>query len=142
MNLYSLSQCCSFCTVLGCFLLLYLIHNSGSLGPKTLLWRGQFLHSVFLSIGRALSQWMAGSTISTCLSCRCFYVYGWLSWNVFVCCFHYFQFVSSYVLVRLFIMADWAIWASTLLAQHNTFSLVISVFLCIFVSSLIISPNI
>ena len=49
-----------------------------------------------------------------------------------------FNLSNSFVLVMPFIMADWALWASTLFSQHNTFSLVTSVFSYILVSSIML----
>ena len=52
-----------------------------------------------------------------------------------------FNFSNSFVSVRLLIMADLALWASTLFAQHNTFSLVTSAFSSVWSSYIIISAN-
>ena len=127
LNLYSPSQCCFLLHCLGLFLAPPHSHP-GPFAP-THPFEAANLPTFFsfLSICQALSLGMTGSAVLTCLFCRHFlsvpmafldYLY-MLSLGLF-------HLSNSFVSVKLFIMVDWA---STLWAQHNTFSLVFPVFL-------------
>ena len=100
------SQCCFFCAVLGCFLL-QLIHASDSLAtthPSEVT--NVATVCIFVSTGWALSQGMAGSTISTCLSSGHFMCSdSFLGLSLYIV-FTISNLSNSFVSVRLFIMAD------------------------------------
>ena len=92
-----------------------------------------------LPIGQTLSGW-------NCKNCSPSL---WVLWHMFV---HFSHCIwvplllslpcQTLVMVKPSIIADWALWASTLFAQPNTCSLVISALSLALVSSLIISASI
>ena len=88
----------------------------------TLLWSGQFCHSLYITSHRpgiVLGDgWIHNNHILFCRLFMC--MDGLLGLSLYVV-FIIFNLSNSFVSVRLFIMADWALWASTLLAQHKIF---------------------
>ena len=79
LNLYSQSQCCFLCTILGCFLL-HLIHSSVSPASVYCSEVANFVVAcVSFSTCWALSQGMAAVKAFTCLFCRhfCLHIFPW-----------------------------------------------------------------
>ena len=95
-----------------------------------------------LPIGQPMSWWMAGTTITTAFLCRCSEMCLPISHIVFESPFAIFTLSNSFVLLKLAIIADWALWALTLFVQPNTCSLIMSALSLALVSSLIISVTI
>ena len=80
----------------------------------------------FLPIGWTLSGWIAATTVTAALLCGHFYTCLFISPIVSECPFTIFILSNSFVLVKLSIIAYCTIWASTVLAQPNGCSPVIS----------------
>ena len=81
-----------------------------------------------LPIGQALSRWMAGFTITATLASQAF----WHMFTIFSDCFsappfYCFTLSDSFVVLRVLIIADWALQASTHFVQASTCSLVTTV---------------
>ena len=121
------ASCSTFLMVLA----LLLLHT-------TLKWP-ILLHSVYLFpyARHCLRGWLQPQYLHICFAgvfiCMGLLV---LSLCVFLTTF---SLLNSFNSVRLFMMVDWDLCVFTLFTQDNTFSIVISSFSCIFVSSQIIS---
>ena len=124
-----------FCTILGYFWL-HLIHSSGY--PVS---THCYEVANFVAFFEFLRRWLLPHYLHACFAGIYVCVDDLLKLSLYLS-FAIFNLSNSFTSVRLFMMPNWALWASTLLAQHNMLLLVISVFSCMFVSFLIISHNV